>query len=89
MRINSGLKQKELADRLGVTTNYLSLIENDKREPSFAFLKSLAKEIKVPVGVLLFDIDEDTDSLSMEERQIFLKIKDLIWEIENIRSTNG
>jgi transcriptional regulator with XRE-family HTH domain len=85
-RISAGLKQKELADRLDVSTNYLSLIENDKREPSVSFLRALAKEINIPVGILFIDIENNLDKLSPEERMIFLKIKDLIWEIEQIRA---
>lgn len=51
MRTASGLKQREVARRLGVTSNYLSLIENGRREPSISFLKKLARVLGVPVGL--------------------------------------
>ena len=31
-RIHAGLKQKELADQLGVSLNHLNMVENGKRE---------------------------------------------------------
>ena len=86
-RLNTGLKQKELAEMLGVSTNYLSLIENDKREPSISFLKSLADKINVPIGILFLDIESNIKSMSIEERILFHKVKDLIWEIEQIRNS--
>ncbi len=50
-RTASGMKQKEIAVKVGVTPNYLSLVENGKREPSISFLKRLATVLGVPVGL--------------------------------------
>jgi len=86
-RFNAGLKQKELAELLGISTNYLSLVENDKREPSISFLKALADEINIPVGIFFLDIDSDAKPMGTEERILFHRIKDLIWEIEQIRNS--
>lgn len=86
-RVNSGLKQKELAHELGVSANYLSLVENDKREPSISFLKDLAKTINVPVGVLLLDVGTDTSYLTEEENSIFFRIQELVLEIERLRAS--
>lgn len=52
MRTASGIKQKEVASRTGVTANYVSLVEGGKREPSISFLRQIAKVIGVPVGLL-------------------------------------
>jgi transcriptional regulator with XRE-family HTH domain len=51
IRTASGMKQKEIAAKLDVTANYLSLLENGKREPSISFLKRLANVLGVPVGL--------------------------------------
>ncbi|HEX5423445.1 MAG TPA: helix-turn-helix transcriptional regulator [Candidatus Acidoferrales bacterium] len=51
IRTASGMKQKQIAGSLGVTSNYLSLVENGKREPSVSFLKRLADVLGVPVGL--------------------------------------
>jgi len=51
MRTATGLRQTEVANQLGVTSNYISLVENGKREPSVSFLRGLARVLNVPVGI--------------------------------------
>jgi transcriptional regulator with XRE-family HTH domain len=51
VRTASGIKQGVLAKNLDISANYLSLIENGKREPSISFLRRLASELGVPVGI--------------------------------------
>ncbi len=60
MRTASGLKQKEVAAKLRVTQNYLSLVENEKRDPSLFFLKQLARILGVPIG--LFFLWEEVEA---------------------------
>lgn len=86
-RVNAGLKQKDLAHQLGISTNYLSLVENDRREPSLSFLQNLAKTINVPIGVLLLDLGTDTSKLTEEENTIFWRIQELVLEIERLRAS--
>lgn len=54
LRVASGLRQATLAKELEVTPNYLSLVENDRREPSLAFLKKFAIRLDVPLGYFLW-----------------------------------
>lgn len=88
-RIGAGIKQKDLADRLDVSPNYLSLVENNKREPSISFLRNLAGEMAVPLGVLFLNVDGDSSDVSPEERALLLRIQDLIFQIQQIRRENG
>lgn len=52
MRIKNRKTQKEVADKIGITVTYLSLMESGKKHPSDSVKKKLAKEYKVQV----FDI---------------------------------
>jgi transcriptional regulator with XRE-family HTH domain len=85
LRLSAGLKQSDLAARLGVSPNYISLIENNKRDPSLSFLRDLSDEFGVPLGLLFLDIEVDRSKTSGEERALVMRIKDLILEIERIR----
>jgi transcriptional regulator with XRE-family HTH domain len=85
LRVAAGLKQKSLADRLDVTPNYLSLVENDKREPSIAFLKSLADEMGIPLGLMFLEIEKDITELTPEERAILIRIEELVFQLQKIR----
>ena len=48
-REKKNVSQKELADALGVTITYISLIENNRKKPSAALLKSAANYFGVPI----------------------------------------
>src|SRR5262245_43904792 len=54
LRVAADLKQAQLAKDLGVTANYLSLVEKGNREPSLTFLKKFAKRIDFPLGYFLW-----------------------------------
>ena len=86
LRISSGLKQKELAPRLGVTANYLSLVENDKREPRVSFLRALSAELNLPMGLFLWDTSDTVSGFDTEQRRVYEEIKNLIFEFQKLRT---
>ena len=52
-RANRGLRQAELAKRLDVSANYISLLENDRRDPSWRFVCRVADALDTPLPVLV------------------------------------
>jgi len=87
-RVAAGIKQKDLADRLDVSPNYLSLVENNKREPSISFLRNLADELTIPLGLLFLNVDSDLSEVSPEERALLLRIQDFIFQIQQVKLNN-
>jgi transcriptional regulator with XRE-family HTH domain len=87
-RVAAGIKQKDLADRLDVSPNYLSLVENNKREPSISFLRNLAGELAIPLGLLFLNVDSDLSEVSPEERVLLLRIQDFIFQIQQAKLNN-
>ena len=54
LREEKGLSQKALAERVGVTDAYITMLETGVRKnPSLAVLQRLAKALGVPVTELL------------------------------------
>ncbi|MBK6422341.1 MAG: helix-turn-helix transcriptional regulator [Gemmatimonadetes bacterium] len=53
LRLAGGYTQKELAERVDSDPTYLSHVESGRREPSLTLLRTLARELKVPPGLLL------------------------------------
>ena len=54
LRQEKGLSQKALAEQIGVTDAYITMLETGKRKnPSLDILKKLAKALGVPVTELL------------------------------------
>ena len=52
-RVYIGMKQKELADAVGVHPHALRAWERDERMPSAAFLPSICKSLEVSADYLL------------------------------------
>ena len=52
-RIQIGLKQLELADRLDISNNYLSSIERGKENPSLEVIVGLCNELRLTPDYLL------------------------------------
>jgi transcriptional regulator with XRE-family HTH domain len=80
IRTASGLRQNELAKRLRVTANYISMVENGKREPSVSFLRELARVFNVPVG--LFFLWEETGMRSVKKNVDHLR--DIVTQLESM-----
>ena len=57
-RIDLGLKSKEMAEKLGVTTTRYSNIENGKVEPSIEFLYKMQE---------VFEVDDVLELMKKEE----------------------
>jgi DNA-binding XRE family transcriptional regulator len=47
------IKMNELAKNVGISSAYLSQIENNKRNPTIDTLKNIAKELAVDIEVLI------------------------------------
>ena len=66
-----GLNQAELAEKSNISVSYLSLLERDKRDPTFSTIESIANALNVPVSILIFlgTSGEEIDELSPELRE--------------------
>ncbi|HEV7702371.1 MAG TPA: helix-turn-helix transcriptional regulator [Candidatus Paceibacterota bacterium] len=82
IRKKKELSQEEMASDLGVSANYISLIENGKKEPGLSLLKKVAKKYDFPFILLAQDkiLPVATNS---REREIRNKLTSLMTEIEN------
>lgn len=81
LRQRAGLRQKDLADRIGMTQSYLSQIENDRKDPNLSTLRRISAELGVSVPILFF-LSMDEGDVRPERREafdrIFPQLKDLI-----------
>jgi transcriptional regulator with XRE-family HTH domain len=53
-RTQRGLSQAELADRADCSVSYLSVLENNKRDPTLSMLTKIANALNMPIGLLFF-----------------------------------
>ena len=53
-RIQREMNQAQLAKLAGISVSYLSLLEKDKRDPSFSTIQKIADAIEIPISLLAF-----------------------------------
>ena len=54
-RVAAELTQRDVANALSVTPNFVSMIERGKREPTLKYLNQFAELVKIPVSVILWE----------------------------------
>jgi transcriptional regulator with XRE-family HTH domain len=79
VRTANGLRQREIARRLSVSPNYISLIEGGKREPSISFLNRLASVLGVPVGVFFLWHKSSNENRATHQLD---RMRDLLVQLE-------
>ena len=79
-RTNRNLSQVELAEFIGVTNSFISLIECGAREPSLDTLFRIGYAIGIPAGLLLIQAVPDTGCLNYkkEARELLKTIVPLV-----------
>ena len=59
LRVGQGIKTTEFAKELGISREYLRLIENGRaKNPSIELMKKIAAALNTTVQALFFDEDE-------------------------------
>lgn len=53
-RVQKSLTQAELAARAQLSESYVSLLEKNRRDPTFSALESIASALAIPVSLLVF-----------------------------------
>jgi transcriptional regulator with XRE-family HTH domain len=81
-RVAAGLKQQDVAEALLVTTNFVSMIERGKREPTLKYLKAFSRLVKIPLAVLLWEPPQD-DSQDVANGDLYARLSALMAQYAN------
>lgn len=68
-RARRGASQSFVAQRASCSVSYLSMLENNKRDPTLSTLTRIAKALHVPIG-LLFVLAAEPDDLGSIDEQL-------------------
>jgi len=85
VRVAAGLRQGQMADLLGITQNYLSLLENNKAEPSLALLNKMSETFRVPAAFLLWEEAMPLEGETPEISEKYERIRNLVHELQSLR----
>jgi XRE family transcriptional regulator, regulator of sulfur utilization len=69
-RLRRGFSQEKLAEALGSTASYISLIENSQRQPGLPMVERIASKLEVPVPILMFFAMDEND-VAPDKRDFF------------------
>ena len=79
------MRQKDLAKKVGIQPHYLSLVEAGKREPSLAVLRKIAHELDVPVSLLFWGPDQQSEAIGPGQQERWKYLRSLLIEMERLR----
>jgi len=84
LRSDSGVKQKDLAVRLGIPASLLSMYEQGKREPSISFLEKFSKYFNVTLSQLFATMEKENSNNKYEPNidSLLLEMRDLLVDME-------
>lgn len=60
-RTQRGISQTDLAQQAECSVSYLSMLENNKRDPTLSTLESIADALGIPVSIIFFLAAEAND----------------------------
>lgn len=67
-RTKRGASQGAVARQASCSVSYLSMLENNKRDPTLSTLAKVAQALQVPIGLLFFLASEQEDLGPIDEK---------------------
>lgn len=83
-RINKKFSQEDIAKKTKVSTNYISLIENDKKDPSLNFLREIAQFLDIPFILLAWDKIDMPKGKTEAEKKISSQLEKMLEEAQEL-----
>jgi len=77
------LSQEQMAHKMGVTVNYISLIENKRKNPGAVFINNFAKKFNIPT-ILLTQDNLIPKPKNNEEKEILTRLESLMGDLEKL-----
>ncbi len=85
VRVAANLRQSAMAERLQISQNYLSLLENNKADPSVELIRRISEIFGVPGNFLLWEDAMPSEGRTPEISAKYNQIKSLIHELQQLR----
>jgi len=80
LRTADGQSQTDFAEELGVSRTYLSQVENDRKQPSLAFLRTVSERLAIPLALLLAD-----DSPGSQSNDVLAELRAILANVLSAR----
>lgn len=73
LRKQRQMTQESFAEQCEITQTYLSLIENNQKEPNLSTLKNISEALNIPLPIIFY-LSLDDNDISPEKRKAFTMI---------------
>jgi len=84
VRKKKKLSQEKFSELVGIDQSYLSMIENNKKNPSMKLLEKISQKTNTPLPILLF-FSLSEDDVSPQKRELyhilFPRVKEMVGDI--------
>jgi transcriptional regulator with XRE-family HTH domain len=77
----AGLTQEQMAARLGITSNYVSLLENEKATPKLSLLQRIEDQFDVPRSFILWNSHFETRKNNADLSERYRKLGEQMTEL--------
>jgi len=77
LRKQNGIQQKDFAKKIAISQTYLSLIENDKKFPTYSTLVKISDGLDIPIPIMFF-LSLDEKDVPEKKRGIYKEISPFI-----------
>lgn len=81
IRVSKGVSQKDMAKKFGISQNYLSLIESNKKTPSNETLTEFARHLNISKDAFVFAISDVPSELPEEGKRNFSRLQENIIQL--------
>ncbi len=74
IRLRKGYTREQFAERAGISTRYLSAIENEQREPSYEVLYGLFHSLGISADIVFYPKNDEVDNSDAEQvKRLYLE----------------
>lgn len=87
-RTQLGASQGEVARQADCSVSYLSMLENNKRDPTLSTLTKIAQALQIPVGLLFFLVSDQDDLEAIDEKTTGAAMRSALASLSKPRRTS-
>lgn len=82
-------QQRDLAEKVGLSPSYVSLIESGRREPPLSVLREIASALGIPIDLLLLLSLEEGDTSKARPEEVHALARELLHLVVTERATEA
>lgn len=88
LRAANSINQRDLADRLSISSTYLSALENNRKKPSFELLENLGRVFNIPREIIFWELIFSKKDYSEKDKKILNLAREVLESVYDSTAEN-